>query len=283
MNPLGVNAWVWTSPVTTAELERLVPRVAAMGFDWIEVPLESLDDLDHARGAAIIREHDLGVSTCAAMGPERDLIHPDEDIRANGMNYIRGAIQATQKLGATNLVGPIYSAVGRTWAVTSEERTRDTDLLVNQLRLLAEFAGNHGVVLCIEPLNRFETSFLNLAAQAIEIIDRVDHPACQILLDTFHMNIEEKSLGDAIRTVGPRLKHVHACENDRGAPGSGNVTWNEVAAALNDIQYDGPVVIESFTSKVQSIARAAAIWRNLAPTQDALAEDGLRFLKKLLS
>jgi D-psicose/D-tagatose/L-ribulose 3-epimerase len=283
MNLLGVNAWVWTSPVTTAELQRLVPRVAVMGFDWIEVPLESLDDLDHARGAALIREHDLGVSTCAAMGPDRDLIHPDEDIRANGMNYIRGAIQATQKLGATNLVGPIYSAVGRTWAATSEERARDTDLLVNQLRLLAEFAGDHGVVLCIEPLNRFETSFLNLAAQAIEIMDRVDHSSCQILLDTFHMNIEEKSLGDAIRTVGPRLKHVHACENDRGAPGSGNVTWEEFAIALKEIQYDGPVVIESFTSKVQSIARAAAIWRNLAPTQDALAEDGLRFLKKLLS
>jgi D-psicose/D-tagatose/L-ribulose 3-epimerase len=283
MNPLGVNAWVWTSPVTTAELEKLAPHVAGMGFDWIEIPLEGLDDLDHSRGAAIIREHGLGVSACAAMGPDRDLIHPDEGIRTNGMNYIRGAIQAAHNLGATNLVGPIYSAVGRTWQATPEERARDTDLLVDQLRVLAELAGNQGVVLCLEPLNRFETSFLNLAAQAIEVIDRVDHPACQIMLDTFHMNIEEKSLGDAIRTVGPRLKHVHACENDRGAPGSGNVTWEEFASALKDIQYDGPLVIESFTSKVQSIARAAAIWRSLAPTQDALAQDGLRFLKKLMS
>ena len=283
MNPLGVNAWVWTSPVTTSELERLVSHVAEMGFDWIEIPLESLDDLDHARGAEIIREHGLGVSACAAMGPDRDLIHSDEAIRDNGMNYIRGAVKAAQALGATNLVGPIYSAVGRTWQAAPEERARDTELLVNQLRSLAEFAGDYGVVLCIEPLNRFETSFLNLATQAIEIIDRVDHPACQILLDTFHMNIEEKSLGEAIRCVGTRLKHVHACENDRGAPGSGNVAWNEVAAALKDIQYDGPIVIESFTSKVQSIARAAAIWRSLAPTQDALAEDGLRFLKKLIS
>ena len=283
MNPLGVNAWVWTSPVTTAELENLVPHVAGIGFDWIEVPLESLDDLDYARGAAIIREYGLGVSACVAMGPDRDLIHSDEPIRTSGMNYIRGAIQATQNLGATNLVGPMYSAVGRTWQATPEERAHDTDLLVNQLCELAKYAGDHGVVLCIEPLNRFETSFLNLAAQAIEVIDRVDHPACQIMLDTFHMNIEEKSLGDAIRTAGPRLKHVHACENDRGAPGSGNVNWNEVAVALKDIQYDGPVVIESFTSKVQSIARAAAIWRSLAPTQDALAEDGLRFLKKLIS
>jgi len=279
----GVNTWVWTSPLTTAELEKLAPHVAGMGFDWIEVPLESLDDLDPARGAVIIQEYGLGVSACAAMGPDRDLIHPDESIRLNGLNYIRGAILATQQLGATNLVGPIYSAVGRTWQSTAEERSRDTDLLVSQLRLLAEYAGDHGVVLCIEPLNRFETSVINLAAQAIEVVDRVAHPGCQIMLDTFHMNIEEKSLGDAIRAAGPRLKHVHACENDRGAPGSGNVAWSEVAGALKEIHYDGPLVIESFTSKVQSIARAAAIWRSLAPTQDALAEDGLRFLKGLFS
>lgn len=277
----GVNTWVWTSPLTATELEKLAPLVAGMGFDWIEIPLESLDDLDPALGAAIIREQGLGVSACAAMGPDRDLIHPDESIRENGMNYIRGAVLATQTLGGTNLVGPIYSAVGRTWQSTAEERARDTDLLVSQLRSLADYAGDHGVVLCIEPLNRFETSFINLAAQAIEVIDRVDHPACQIMLDTFHMNIEEKSLGDAIRATGSRLKHVHTCENDRGAPGSGNVAWNDVAQALQDIHYDGPLVIESFTSKVKSIARAAAIWRSFAPTQDALAEDGLKFLKKL--
>jgi D-psicose/D-tagatose/L-ribulose 3-epimerase len=277
----GVNTWVWSSPLTNAELEKLAPHVAGMGFDWIEVPLESLDDLDPARGAAIIQEHGLGVSTCAAMGPDRDLIHPDESIRLNGMNYIRGAILATQQLGATNLVGPIYSAVGRTWQSTAEERSRDTDLLVSQLCSLAEYAGEHGVILCIEPLNRFETSFINLASQAIEVIDRVNHPACQIMLDTFHMNIEEKNLGDAIRAAGSRIKHIHACENDRGAPGSGNVAWTDVAQAVKDIRYDGPVVIESFTSKVQSIARAAAIWRSLAPTQDALAEDGLKFLKGL--
>jgi len=280
-NALGVNTWVSASPLTTAELGKLAPHIAGMGFDWIEVPLENLDDLDPARGAEIIRAHGLGVSTCAAMGPDRDLIHFDKAIRDNGMNYIRGAIQATQTLGATNLVGPTYSAVGRTWQATGEERARDTDLLVNQLRSLAAFAGDHGVIICLEPLNRFETSFINLAAQAIEIIDRVDHPACQIMLDTFHMNIEEKSSGDAIRATGPRLKHVHACENDRGAPGSGNVAWHEVAQALKDIHYAGPLVIESFTSKVQSIARAAAIWRNLAPSQDALAEDGLKFLKGL--
>jgi len=279
----GVNTWVWTSPLTTAELEKLAPRVAEMGFDWIEAPLESIGDLDHKHGADIVRRHGLGVSACAAMGPDRDLIHPDEAIRKNGMAYLRQAIEATHALGGTNLVGPLYAAVGRTWQQTPAERARDLDVLVKNLGELARYAGDYGVILCVEPLNRFETSFINLAEQAIEVVDRVDHPNCQVMLDTFHMNIEEKSLGNAIRAAGKRLRHVHACENDRGAPGSGNVTWNEVAQALKDIKYDGPVVIESFTSKVKSIARAAAIWRSLAPTQDDLARDGLKFLKQLLA
>ena len=279
----GVNAWVWSSPLTTEELRKLAPHVAGMGFDWIEVPLEGLDDLDYKEGAAIIKDSALDVSVCGAIGPDRDLIHPDSKIRANGMNYVRHAIEATHTLGGTNLVGPFYSAVGRTWQMTDDERTRDTDLLVENLSQLATYASDHGVILCVEPLNRFETSFLNLAEQVVEVVDRVDSPACQIMLDTFHMNIEEKSSGEAIRAAGSRLKQVHTCENDRGAPGTGQVHWQEVAQALHDIHYDGPVVIESFTAKVKSIARAAAIWRSLAPTQDALAQEGLNFLKQLLN
>jgi D-psicose/D-tagatose/L-ribulose 3-epimerase len=279
----GVNTWVWTSPLTTDELEKLAPHVASLGFDWIEAPLESLEDLDYARGAKIVKAHGLGVSCCVAMGPDRDLIHPDPAIRASGMAYVRGAIEATAALGGTNLVGPLYSTVGRTWQMTADERARDTDLLVENLSQLAAYAQDHGVKLGVEPLNRFETSFINLASQVVEVVDRVASPACGVMLDTFHMNIEEKSLGDAIRAAGPRLIHLHACENDRGAPGSGNVTWDQVRQGLQDIGYDGPVVIESFTAKVKSIARAAAIWRALAPTQDDLARDGVEFLRQLLA
>ncbi len=279
---IGINTWVWTAPLTTEKLEELLPKVAAMGFDWIEFPLEGIGDFHYGRAADLVREHGLGVSTCAAMGPDRDLVHPDTAVQQSGLAYIQQAIEATQAIGATNLVGPLYSAVGRTWQSTAAERARDLDTLVNHLRSLAAYAAEHGVVLGIEPLNRFETSFINTHTQAIELIDRVDHPACRIMLDTFHMNIEEKSLGAAIRATGHRLCHLHACENDRGAPGSGNVAWNEVAGALYDIGYDGPVVIESFTAEVQSIAKAAAIWRKLAPTQDALAVEGLAFLRGLL-
>lgn len=278
---LGVSAWVWSAPITTEELVKLAPRVAKMGFDMIEVPLENIGDMDHEAGARIIEENGLGVSACVAMGPDRDLIHPDVAVRENGMAYVRQAVEATHKLGATNLVGPIYATVGRTWQATPDERARDVDLLVSQLRQLASHAGDHGVVLCLEPLNRFETSFLNLAEQAIEIIDRVDDPACRLMLDTFHMNIEERLPDKAIRAVGSRLKHFHACENDRGAPGSGSIRWQEVAQALEEIRYEGPVVIESFTSDVKTIARAAAIWRPLADSQNALAEEGLAFLRGL--
>jgi D-psicose/D-tagatose/L-ribulose 3-epimerase len=279
----GANTFIWFSPITVNNIKSLAPALAKGGFDMIELPLEVVDGLDYHEAAAIIKDNGLGVSTCAVVTEDRDLIHADAAVRENGKAYIRHCIEATQTLGGTNLIGPIYSAVGRTWQSTAEERVRDTDLLVNQLKSLSAYAANHGVVMGIEPLNRFETSFINLASQAIEVVDRVDNPACKILLDTFHMNIEEKSLGDAIRAAGPRLVHLHACENDRGAPGSGNVDWDGVAQALKDINYDGPVVIESFTTTVETIARAAAIWRPLGPTQDAIAYDGLAFLKKLLT
>jgi D-psicose/D-tagatose/L-ribulose 3-epimerase len=254
-----------------------------MGFDLMQLPIEGTEDFDYHRAAEVSEDADLQVGLCAAMGSDRDLIHPDAAIRENGMAYIRHCIDAAEIVGAADIVGPLYSATGRVWQATADERAGDIELLVTNLRALAEYAGDHGVVLGIEPLNRFETSLINLTTQAIEVIDRVDHPSCQIMLDTFHMNIEEKSLGDAIRATGPRLCHLHACENDRGAPGSGNVAWDEVAQALRDIEYDGPVVIESFTADVKTIARAAAIWRPLAPSQDALAADGLAFLQKLLS
>ncbi len=281
MAQIGVNAWVWTSPVNTEEFGRLAPQVARMGFDLIEVGIESTADLDYRRAAEIAKANGLAVSVCAAMGPDRDLIHADDGIRKNAMSYLRHCIDAASTLGATNVCGPLYSAVGRTWQQTDDERKRDLDTLVGELRELAAHASDKGVWLGVEPLNRFETSFINLASQAIEVADRVDHPACGVMLDTFHMNIEERSIGDAIRAAGKRMRHLHSCENDRGAPGTGHVPWGEVAQACRDIGFTGPFVIESFTNKVKSIAKAAAIWRKFSDTQDALAEDGLRYLRKL--
>lgn len=278
----GVNTWVWTAPLTIPDLKTLAPHIKEGGFDWIELPVESVDDYDPVEAGAILRDCGLNASVVAAMGPDRDLIHEDKAIQENGMAYLRQCLDIAKTVGASNLVGPLYSAVGRTWQSTADERARDLDLLISHLQPLSEYAADCGVILGVEPLNRFETSFINLASQVIEVVDRVDRPACKVMLDTFHMNIEERSLGDAIRAVGSRMCQLHSCENDRGAPGSGHVPWDEVARALKDIGFDGPVVIESFTPKVKSIARAAAIWRTLADSPDALAFNGLAFLKNLL-
>ena len=130
----GVNTWVWLSPLTEDKLERLAPLVAGLGFDWIEMPIEVIDQLNYSRAAEIVRENNLEASLCVAMGPDRDLVHPDDSVRENGMAYLRHCIDAAGIMGVTNIVGPMYSAVGRVWQATADERARDTELLVHNLR-----------------------------------------------------------------------------------------------------------------------------------------------------
>jgi len=278
---LGINLWVWGAPITDDTVAERVPQAAEMGYDVVEFPLEEPDGFDYDRASDRLDEHGLGASVVVAMSEERDLLAEDPDVRANGREYVRETVDAAAALGSDRVVGPLYSAVGRTWRMDEAERAAAMDDLVDQLSDLAAYAGERDVSLCVEPLNRFETSVLNTAEQTIPVVDRVDHPACEILLDTFHMNVEEKSLPAAIRAAGDRLGHVHACGNDRGAPGNDHVEWGGVAAALEDVGYDDQAVIESFTPEVESIARAAAIWRPIEESQDALAADGLAFLQDL--
>ena len=278
---LGVSTWVWTSPATTEVLETLLPHIATLGFDVIELPIEEVGQFDVARTGELARAHGLDVSVCAVIGPGRDLLLPDEAER--GVSYLRSCIEVAQALGSPTVAGPFYSAVGRCWRASPDERERDVDQIARTLRDLGGYAADHGVLLGVETLNRFETSFLNTTAQALELIDRIDHPAVGVALDLFHLGIEEKSVGDALRAAGPRLVHLQVAENDRGTPGTGSLPWRYVAAALREIQYSGRVVIETFSDRVEAIARAAAIWRPLAPDSDSLAREGLAFLRALLA
>ena len=280
VNPIGVNAWVWVSPPTDAALADLAPRVRGWGFDLLEVPLEAPGDWDPVRTADLFAGLGLGASVCAAMGPGRDLT-ADAATTASTRGYLRACIDAAAALGARTVAGPIYAPVGQTRRLDAAERAGALDRLVAGLRPLADYAGERGVTLALEPLNRFETSLVNTVAQALEIVDRVDSPALGLLLDTFHMNIEEKDQAAAVRLAGDRLAHFHACGSDRGTPGADHIAWSGIAATLAETGYAGPVVIESFTPDNQSIARAAAIWRPLAVSQDALAVEGLAFLRGL--
>src|SRR5215213_3883501 len=251
MNPIGVNAWVWVSPPTNESIAELAPRVKAMGFDLFELGLENPGDWDPDLMAEVFARNDLSTAVCAAMGPGRDLTDPD--VVDSTRDYLRACIDAVVALGGEVVAGPIYTPVGKTWQMDAAERAATVDRLVEGLRPLVDYAGERGVRLGVEPLNRFETSFLNT---------------------------EEKVQAAAIRLVGNKLVHFHACGNDRGAPGADHIAWDAITAALRETGYDGAVVIESFTPDNQTIARAAAIWRPLAETQDALAENGLAFLRR---
>jgi D-psicose/D-tagatose/L-ribulose 3-epimerase len=259
----------------------LAQRIGSFGFDAIELPVEDLGDWDPGAARELVDRVGLRATTCAVMPPGRDLLVSDDAVVRSTQDYVRAGVQMAASVGATVFAGPIYSAVGRTWQLDAGERRAAVGRLVERLRPLADHAGRHGVTLALEPLNRFETSFLNTAEQVMEVVERLDSPAVGVLLDTFHMNIEERDPAAAVRACAGHLAHFHACGCDRGAPGGDHIDWASIAAALREIGYGGAVVIESFAFRNRAIARAASIWRPLAPTQDAIAIDGLRFLRAL--
>src|SRR5262249_33583551 len=146
------------------------------------------------------------------------------------------------------------------------------------LKTICRYAEANAKVICLEPLNRFETDFLNTVGQGLQMNREVKSPALKLLLDTFHMNIEGKNPADAIRRAGRHVGHFHASASDRGTPGNDHMDWPGVAKALKDIRYGGAVVIESFTQDVKVIARAAAIWRKIEPSRNDIARNGLAYL-----
>jgi D-psicose/D-tagatose/L-ribulose 3-epimerase len=278
----GINSFVFASPFQTKDLHYL-DHAKALGFDMFEIPIESIGDVDFQAGCDAYQRAGLAASVCAVMGGSRDPSHPDPVIQAAGITYLNHLIDAAAAWGAKVVAGPLYSAVGRQWQQTSEMRKEDLARTAKNLRVSADYAESKGVKLALEPLNRFETSFICLTEQALELVDLIGSPAVGVMMDTFHANIEEKSLGKAIEMAGDKLWHIHANENDRGVPGSGHVAWNEVGPALKKVNYDGALVIESFSTEVKEIARAAAVWRPLFDTADGLGVDGMAFLKRLMA
>lgn len=279
MRPIGANAWIWASPLTDEGVAELAPKVRDWGFDVFEFPLENPGDWDPRRAREVLDGLGLGATLVAAMSPDRDLTVDDAAVVEHTRDYLRACVDAAAAIGAATVSGPIYAPVGKAWRMSPEERRAVIGRVVEGLGPVAAYAGERGVRLGLEPLNRFETSVVNTVDQALEILGGVDSPSLGLLLDTFHMNIEEQDPAAAIRAGGAHIAHVHVCANDRGAPGADHLDWSATFGALDDAGYEGPIVIESFTSENQSIATAASIWRPLAATQDAIAVDGLAFLR----
>jgi D-psicose/D-tagatose/L-ribulose 3-epimerase len=275
---LGVNTFIWSAEFD----EKAIPlaRIREAGFDGIEVAIFDPSRFDATGLRAALERHGLESTAVSVIPKGLGLGDADAGVRAATLTFLRDSIAVAAEAGIRTVAGPVFMPVGY---LPGRRRTEDEwKFAVEAYQALGEALEAHQVTLAIEPLNRFETYFLNTAADAALLAQQVNHPRVGILFDTFHANIEEKDVGAAIGVVTPWLRHVHTCENDRGTPGSGHVDWPGVFAALRKAGYDGWLTIESFGFALPMLSAAAAIWRDIEPSPDLIAFDGIRFLRENL-
>jgi D-psicose/D-tagatose/L-ribulose 3-epimerase len=274
----GVNTMVWTTQVGEKQ-EPLLARIKEWGFDGVELFLSPDEPANLPAIRATLDRLQLERTTCCVLTRETNLVSSDAATRARGVEYLKKCIDRTAEIGARLVCGPLYAGLG---VMTGSRRTeREWMWAVKGLRTAAARAQKRGVCLCLEPLNRFETCFLNTLEDAARLVHDVGAPNVKIHFDTFHSNIEEKHPAEALRAVAKDLGHFHISENDRGIPGTGHVDWKGILKVLKEIGYNDWMTIESFAQPEPALAAAAAIWRDPAPSGDELARQGLRFTKGL--
>jgi D-psicose/D-tagatose/L-ribulose 3-epimerase len=273
----GMNVLLWTDNLTEQH-RPVLEQLKQMGYDGVELPIF---DLNPDKFAAIgLWLDDLGLErtgvTCRTV--DDNPISPDPKIRALGVANNKLVLDCCQAAGMPILAGPYHSALGH---FTGQGPTKDEWAWgVESMRQMAEHAKTCGVTLAVEYLNRFECYLLNSAADTVRFLRDVEHPNCRMMYDTFHANIEEKSISQAIRECAPYTVHVHISENDRGTPGTGHVAWAETFDTLCDVKYDGWLMIEAFGLALPALAAATKIWRRMFDTEENLARQGLAFMKE---
>lgn len=260
----------------------LLDKCKAMGFDAVEIIPFDPDGFPAAKVRAAAADLGLTINTGYGMPEQYNVISPDPAIRQAGIDFSRKLIDLSNEAGAKVFGGMIYCGWGY---LTGKMRTADEWRWgVDSYREIAAYAQqNSDLILGIEPVNRFESHFINTAADALRFITEVGLPNVKVHLDTFHMIREEDDFAGAVLAVGKQLGYVHACENQRGIPGSGLVPWQSFFQSLDTIGYDGCITIESFDPNMESIAKLCCIWRKLAESPEQLATEGLQFLRQVYS
>lgn len=270
-NPIGIISMQFVRPFTGAHLG-LFGQIRDMGFDFIEMLVpEAEDGLDLAATRRALAEAGLSVVLAARVNPQRSIASEEAGARQGGLDYLARCLDVAEALGATIIGGPLYGEpmvfAGRPpLPRTAEDMAARADRMIEGLQRLAPQARAAGKVFALEPLNRFETDMLNTTQQGIAVVDAVADAGLGLMLDTFHMNMEDQSIPDAIRLAGPRIVHFQANENHRGFPGTGNMDWPAIMRALSQVGYAGPVSLEPFRRDDQRLALPIAHWR--APAED---------------
>ncbi len=272
----GFNLLLWTGELGEEHVP-VLESLKKMGYDGVELPIFN-PDLDYAAWGERLDSLGLERTAVTVRSEEDNPISPDAAIRAKGVAATKQALDCCAAVGATHLVGPYHSALG---LFSGSGPTEDEwKWGVESMRQVAEHAEQVGVTLAVECLNRFETYLLNTHADAARFAREVNHPNCRIMYDTFHANIEEKNIAQAIRDCAEMMVHVHISENDRSTPGSGNVRWEENFATLKEVGYDGWLMVEAFGLALPELAAATKIWRRMYTSEDQLAKDALAFMKQ---
>jgi D-psicose/D-tagatose/L-ribulose 3-epimerase len=286
-NPIGLISMHMARPFTTDHFHQF-ERLRRLGFDFIELLVPESGELDLTQTRQALQNAGLGIVLAARVNLQRNLTSDDAAIRRAGLDYCRYCIEVAGELGSELVGGPFYGNplvfAGRAPAPVSEQQRRAREAwCIDGLRRAGEFAAAANIRLAVEPLNRFETDILNTTDQAIALIDAIDLPAVGLLLDTFHMNMEESSVAAAIRKTGSRLLHFQANENHRGMIGTGHIDWNTVCAALIEIAYQGPITLEPFYRGATQLAVTLAHWRPLQHDDTIELHASLRILRGLLT
>lgn len=271
----GMNLLLWTGELNDG-IVPVLEMLKKTGYDGVELPIFNLD-LDYAAWGQRLDSLGLQRTAVTVRGEADNPISPDAAARAAGVANTKRTLDCCAAAGATHLVGPYHSALG---IFSGKGPTADEwKWGVDSMRQVAEHAGQVGVTLGVECLNRFETYLLNTHGDAARFVKEVNHPHCRMMYDTFHANIEEKNVRSAIRDCADVLCHVHISENDRSTPGQGNVRWAENFDALREVNYDGWLMIEAFGLALPELAAATKIWRRMFQSEEQLARDGLAFMK----
>ena len=272
----GLNLLLW-SDVLCEEIRPLLGQLKGIGYDAVELPVFELDVAKHAQWANYLDAAGLARTGVTIRGVEDNPMSPDPKIRQAGVEANQRAVDCCHASGCETLVGPFHSALGY---FSGKGPTADEwKWAADSMRAVAEYAQQAGVVLGLEAVNRFECYLMNTAADGARFCREVNHPACKMMYDTFHANIEEKNTPAAIRALKDCLVHVHISENDRSTPGQGNVRWAENFDTLREIGYDNLLVVEAFGLALERIVPATKIWRRMYESEQQLVTDALRFMK----
>lgn len=279
MNKIGIQYVYWAED-RNEDFVPYVSKVAKLGFEVLGISLTSPINLTiEQRNAIKIATVAAGIELNTQIGLPKncDISSSDADARRRGIKFLKHNIQVTHDMGGKMLSGVIYSV----WGIAPvKERSYHLENSVKSMKEVIKFAEDTGIVLNVEVLNRFEQFLINTGEQALEYVRLVDSPNIKIQLDTFHMNIEEDDIGQAILNVGDQLGALHVCENNRKLPGQGHIPWMEVAKAIREINYRGHLVIESFVKSDCKIGKSFNIWRELVDNDlDIAAKESLEFLR----